>query len=92
MQYSIVAHLGQTISTGFRAIYYDGDVSLRLGIAELWGSQDSATALVRDDMVGLTLQFSQIGSLLVRPIPEPSTALLLVTGLAGLAAVGRRRS
>jgi hypothetical protein len=32
------------------------------------------------------------GHFLVRPVPEPTTALLVATGLAGLAAAGRRRS
>jgi hypothetical protein len=51
---------------------------------ELAGVQD----VVRNTITVQTSDFSPFG---LGMIPEPSTALLLATGLAGLAAAGRRR-
>jgi hypothetical protein len=44
------------------------------------------------DITSGTLFYAPVDTLTFRVIPEPTTALLLAAGLAGLAAVGRRRS
>jgi hypothetical protein len=47
----------------------------------------------RDGQTGVSVgaDFDAVGAVSTIPIPEPSTALLLIAGLAGLAVAGRRR-
>jgi hypothetical protein len=67
-------------SDGSAGVSTDGNISLFY--ADFFDSVSSSPALA----------FGMIDNVEVTQIPEPSTTLLLATGLAGLAAAGRRRS
>jgi hypothetical protein len=62
-------------------LYYSGTSAATL-------SPDSISAVTTGD-TGIGSDYSPTGW--VKVVPEPSTALLLATGLAGLAAAGRRQ-
>jgi hypothetical protein len=69
-------------------------IGLDTGGVDIWTLTTSGTPAGSYRSIGVDFNTATagIGVFLVRPIPEPSTALLLATGLATLAAVRRRRS
>jgi hypothetical protein len=69
-------------------LLYDGDDFTTLGLD--WATVTS-TGFGDGNYFDFTADGSFGGSLLVAPVPEPSTALLLIGGLAGLALLRRKR-